>query len=274
MNAKSVRITLVRNPDESSGYKFAEPSENTEYIKCKWNGYVFETSKGLSSYQGKVLAVLGINVFSKTSIKIHTEFKDEYELYNEKAKAAKDEAKAKAEAMAKAKANAEAKAKAEANAAKAIAEANAQAKAKANAAKANAELRNRFKGLETLFLDFEDKQELITDKFTVQKYVNMNGTCKLSFIDKNTGTYSFYINGIQKSNLYNIDFNRMTVNDIKNLEWTIAKGDGWRGGKVAHKRTYMSRTVKELQTLAKSRGIPYSGLNKNDLVLRLQGKRR
>ena len=54
---------------------------------------------------------------------------------------------------------------------------------------------------------------------------------------------------------------------LEKLKLTSPKDGGYT---VKNKRSFTSRTLKDLQLLAKSRGIPYSGVNKDELIKKLK----
>jgi len=76
------------------------------------------------------------------------------------------------------------------------------------------------------------------------------------------------------NNSYQINFFDLTVNGNgkeKGVTWKVPSTAS--GGGKKDRRSYASRTLKELQILAKSRGLTYSGLKKEALVNKLRGKK-
>ena len=92
-----------------------------------------------------------------------------------------------------------------------------------------------------------------------------------------------YIDNIKISPEYVINFDDLSVNRVTDgIKWSIedgvdsGSGYGWgRGGgkKVKDKRSYESRPMKDLQALAKTKKIAYSGLKKAELITKLRGKK-
>lgn len=113
--------------------------------------------------------------------------------------------------------------------------------------------------------------------------INIAGTKtrKISFIKEEM--YYVYIDNIDISDNYKINFDNLSVNDVTDgIKWSIENGGdsgsgyGWgmRGGKkVKDKRSYESRPMKDLQALAKTKKIAYSGLKKAELITKLRGKK-
>jgi hypothetical protein len=96
------------------------------------------------------------------------------------------------------------------------------------------------------------------------------------------------IGEIPISDSYKLDFNNLSVNNTMNANmWGLYNDDqhaylraylhssviGGSGYAVKDRRSYASRTLKELQTTAQSRGIPYSGLKKGELINKLKNIR-